>query len=119
MDTSNLRDTLERHREQLLEIVEWCALERERLQNAMADKARQGESFETMRPLHDEITNVARDYWSANGRIALIDQVLEALEEKREQFTFDSTIPVLAAERKVGPWALCAEETCPPFPPWV
>ena len=122
MDTITLKDALERHREQLVEIMERCELERERLQNELAARALQGESFEAMRPLHNEATDVTRDYWSAHGRAALIDQVLEALEGRRRRFRFDdaaSQVPTLAAAERLGPWARCAEETCPPFPPWV
>ena len=120
MDTITLKDALERHREQLMEIMGRCELERERLQNELAAKALQGESFEAMRSLHNEITDVTRDYWNAYGRVALIDQVLEALEGRRRRFRFDdAAAPALAAAERLGPWARCAEETCPPFPPWA
>ena len=119
MDTAELRDALERHREQLLGTVERCKLERDRLQHAMADGVRQGESFEMMRPLHGELTRVTQDYWDANGRIALIDQILEALAEERERFAFDSTKSAVTAVTALGPWASCEAQTCPPFPPWV
>lgn len=120
MDTGDLRDVLERHREQLLKVMGECELERERLQNELADRACQGTRFEVMRPSHDQITDVARDYWNAYGRVALIDQIMEALEGRRDRLTLDHTAaPVLAGTDRVGPWARCAEETCPPFPPWV
>ena len=73
MDTIDLKDTLERYREQLLKLMGRCELARDRLQNELADRARQGESFEAVRPLHDEITDVTQDYWNAYGRVLLID----------------------------------------------
>ena len=120
MDTSTLKDALEQHREQLLEIMEHCERERERLQKELAGKALQGEDFEAMRPLHNKLTDIAQDYWNAYGRITLIDQILEALEGRREEFALDdATAPIVTATKRLGPWARCAEETCPPFPPWA
>lgn len=119
MDTS-LKEALEHHREQLLEIMGHCELERERLQKELAGKALQGEHFEAMRPLHDKLTDRTREYWSAYGRVTLIDQILEALEGRREEFALDdATAPITTATKRLGPWARCAEETCPPFPPWA
>lgn len=120
MHTDDLRGLVERHREQLLKAMEECELERARLQNELADMARQGTGFEVMRPSHDRIADVARDYWQAHGRVTLIDQLMEALAGQRDRLTLDDAEdPVLAAADGAGPWARCAEETCPPYPPWA
>jgi len=120
MHTDELRDLLERHREQLQKVMKESELERSRMQDELAEGARQGTSFEAMRPSHDRITDVARDYWNAYGRVALIDQLMEALDGRRDQLTLDdAAAPVQATADGAGPWARCAEETCPPFPPWA
>ena len=130
MHTEDLKDLLERHRQQLLAVMAESELERSRLQDELADEARQGTGFETMRPVHDRITDVARDYWTAHGRVALIDQLMDAIEGRRETLALDghaaapafddhTATPTAAAADGAGPWSRCAEETCPPFPPWA
>ena len=113
MDIGDLRDVLERHREQLLKVMGECEPLRERLQNELAEMTRQGTGFEVMGPSHDQIADVARDYWNAYGRVSLIDQIMETLEGQRDRLTLDHGAATVIA------WARCAEETCPPFPPWA
>lgn len=119
MDMLTLKDALERHRAQLLQTMERSERQRAQLQHELAVHAQQGTSFEAMRPVHDQIADVARDYWTAYGRVMLIDQMLEALRGERRLAFDEAVIPTHTPARQLNPWARCAEETCPPFPPWV